>query len=361
MAQRVRDLRLDLVRICALFFVVGVHFFLQSNFYLEGVVAGKSMIVALLARSLFIICVPLFIILTGYLQNQVTPSKKYYLKIFKILLTYLICAVIYESFLAWYDKEPLTMDCFIRSLLEFSRYSWYVNMYIGLFFLIPFLNLVFNNLGTKRARKALLIILFCLIGLPSIVNIFDMKIIPDWWIKIYPFFYYYLGAYLSKYPIKISTLRSLGYIVLLILFNGFFDYFYSRGGMYQVGTWNSYNSGTVMILSLLVFNLFINLKKVKYSAKMTKLITILSNACFAAYLISVIFDTIFYTILIDSFPDMHQRLLYMPVIVLCSFVCSLASGVFIVFLQDTITKMFGLMKRTIKELSSSTPPTNKTD
>ena len=80
-----RDLRLDIIRLFALFCVVGVHYFLNSNFYVTPV-AGIKMYVMAIFRSFFIICVPLFIMLTGYLMNKKELSKKYYKGIIKILV-----------------------------------------------------------------------------------------------------------------------------------------------------------------------------------------------------------------------------------------------------------------------------------
>ena len=92
-------------------------------------------------------------------------------------------------------------------------------MYLGLFLLTPFLNLIFNNLKSQKDAKILLLVLFVMIGLCGIVNIYNFEstewwkcpssdndyfqIIPKWWGSIYPIFYYFLGAYLRKYPLNI--------------------------------------------------------------------------------------------------------------------------------------------------------------
>ena len=73
----VRDYRLDIIRIFSLFCVIAVHFFLNSGFY-DEIVVEKRMYIMSIFRSFFIICVPMFIMLTGYLVNGKTLSKKYY-------------------------------------------------------------------------------------------------------------------------------------------------------------------------------------------------------------------------------------------------------------------------------------------
>ena len=94
-------------------------------------------------------------------------------------------------------------------------------MYIGLFLLIPFLNIIYNNLKSQKHKQILVWTLFCLTILPSMFNIFNFetshwwavpsssdifsKIVPAWWINFYPITYYFVGCYLREYGLKIKT------------------------------------------------------------------------------------------------------------------------------------------------------------
>lgn len=49
----------------------------------------------------------------------------------------------------------------------------------------------------------------------------------------------------------------------------------------------------------------------------------ISNLCYGAYLVSAIFDQLFYPFLIELVPNMLHRLYYYPIIVPMIFVCSL--------------------------------------
>ena len=64
-----RDYSLDLVRIFAVVMVVSNHFFLLNGFYYE-IVQGKRMYALNLMRTFSLTCVPLFLVLTGYLMCQ---------------------------------------------------------------------------------------------------------------------------------------------------------------------------------------------------------------------------------------------------------------------------------------------------
>ena len=76
----------DLIRILAFILVISVHFFMNNGFYSQTV-AGKRMFIMTLMRSFFIICVPLFITLSGYLLRKKKLEKSYYKRISKIIIT----------------------------------------------------------------------------------------------------------------------------------------------------------------------------------------------------------------------------------------------------------------------------------
>lgn len=72
-----RNLNLDLIRSIAVFSVLSVHFFLNNGFY-EYPVDGGRMYMMVAMRTFFMICVPLFLILTGYLMNKKKLSIEYF-------------------------------------------------------------------------------------------------------------------------------------------------------------------------------------------------------------------------------------------------------------------------------------------
>ena len=85
--KKTRDIQLDFVRVVATFFVMSVHFFLKTGFYKQQIIGWESF-VQILFRSLFMTCVPLFIILSGYLLNYRNINIKHFLSIRKVLFQY---------------------------------------------------------------------------------------------------------------------------------------------------------------------------------------------------------------------------------------------------------------------------------
>lgn len=177
-----RDSRLDLIRTVAIISVISVHFLFYCGYY-ETILSGKRMFVMTFMRTIFLNCVPLFIMLTGYLNSKKELTRSYYYGGLKILRTYLLacgCCLLFKIF---YLNEELTFLEIVISIFNFSAapYAWYVNMYISLFLLIPFLNVLYNGLETRYMKKILIGTFFVVTVLPS-VNI-KYNILPDWWMS----------------------------------------------------------------------------------------------------------------------------------------------------------------------------------
>lgn len=87
-----RSPALDIVRCFALLCVVSVHFFLNTSYYYTPVV-GAEMYFMTLVRTGAMICVPLFIMLSGYLLCHKKPVRGYFSKIGKTLGTYTLAGI----------------------------------------------------------------------------------------------------------------------------------------------------------------------------------------------------------------------------------------------------------------------------
>lgn len=356
--ERKRDERLDIIRIFSLLCVISVHFLLNSGFY-EQDVYGKRMLAMCIYRSLFIICVPMFITLTGYLMNKKELNLKYYKGIIKVLVVYFICSVIYAVFEKLYLKENITIRIFIKNILSFAgtKYSWYIEMYTGLFLLIPFLNLIFNNLKDKKQTQVLLLTLVMMIGIPAVVNIFKfysidwwkspatdnsyVKLLPSWWTTIYPIFYYFLGAYLNKYTVKVSKMWNIIFVLIMVFLDGIFNYYRSYGSKFIWGEWNTYYSAIVMLTTFLVFNLLLKIRFKSVNKFRSKILKTLSNASLGAYLISCVFDIIYYDKLKNIIQCIPDRFKFAPLMIIIVFISSVLTSIM-------INILYSIIKKTIK-------------
>ena len=134
---------LDLVRVIAILLVVMVHVFLHNGFYIYDL-HGLDSFILLVIRNICMACVPLFILLTGYLKYNKKLNKDHYKSLTKILIVYFIIAIITVLFYIFYNHNNFNVYRHIFGIFNFSinKYAWYIEMYILLFLLIPFLNTI---------------------------------------------------------------------------------------------------------------------------------------------------------------------------------------------------------------------------
>lgn len=353
-----RNTSLDIARLFALFSVVSVHFFLYNGFYYT-ILDGTAMTVSVFIRTLSMVCVPLFLYLTGYLMSKKTLSVSYYKSIDKVLGVYVLASVVCYVFKKQYARLP---DISFFGITDYTLcdYAWYVEMYLGLFLLIPFLNLIYNGLTTKKQKQALILTLFVLTMLPCIVNVYDFqtpgffanpaisiryqKIVPAFWVMSYPLTYYFTGAYLREYPTKLGKPLNLLLIFgSLMLFAGYCLWRCS-GVLFDQGVWQNWQSPLLYFLSLAVFIFFTELKTDNLPSPVRALLGTLSDISFGAYLMTCVFDRLFYEKLMAYGTDFTSRLPFYPVFVPATFLLSL-------FASCGLTFLFRLLKTMITAIS----------
>lgn len=348
-----RNTGADIIRIVAIFTVISVHFFLNNGFYSE-IVTGNKMLIMCIMRTLFGVCVPLFILLTGYLMSQKTLSRKYYLGIRKTLVIYLLASFACMIYRVSYLKVEFTFKSAFFEILSFSGapYSWYIEMYIGLFLLIPFLNIVYNKLENKKQKQILILTMICLTILPSLFNIYNFdnaqwwanpassteytKIIPAWWISLYPVTYYFVGCYLHEYGLKIKTKTMLLLFSLCTVFFGIFNFYRSYGTKYITGSYGFWYGFQPFILSILLFTMLSRIKGTKIPAKGKFVLWKISDLALSMYLVSYIFDSYFYPKLTAAVPVMTDRLGYYFIMVPLVFICSMLLSALLAIIEKLI-------------------------
>ncbi len=308
-----RNSSLDILRIVAAYTVLSVHFFLHNGFYsepvqgmgpIEGIVSflttgdeaamhGPWMFLAVMMRTFFGVCVPLFMILTGYLMSKKELKKGYYKGVRKTVIVFILATVVCMVFKSVHDlpaaKEAFNhadfeamfeaigatrkynLINFIFGTLDFTgaNYSWYIEMYIGLFLIAPFLNLAYNKAGSQKNKR---ILVFTFIGisiLPTLFNIFNFqsadwwvtpttsddfqKLLPSFWLGIYPITYYFVGAYLREYGLKWRTRTVAALLVVILFLFTVFNWFRSYGGGFKTGSYGYWYGFMPFVLSVLFF------------------------------------------------------------------------------------------------------------
>jgi len=352
-----RKTSLDVVRILACCLVCFVHFFLRAEYYYLPA-SGVKYFLWTVVRCLCITCVPVFLLLTGYLTGKKKASLDYYLGIENKLWVYLIVSLLCIWYTRYHDEIPIKF----REILNFNApsYAWYFEMYLGLFMLIPFLALLWRSLGSRKKKLLLVISLIVLTTAPSLLNIVNIdepgwfsqptlsnsyvQIIPDWWRGIYPLTYYFIGAYLKEYPLRISTARKFILLVLVLVFSGGFCFYRNRGGIFVWGPWNDWGGFCTMAVSVVLFSLISDTDMNSLPAPLRLVLSKLSDYTFCAYLISWMFDTWAYKNFLPADKTgtlTVKNFLLVPLFVI---ICSFASSFLINLLVNTVTKYASVSK-----------------
>ena len=172
-----RESGIDLIRCLGLLFVVGVHSFLKNGFYYEPQ-TGAAMWAANSFRWLFFCCNGIFMILTGYLKSTKPWNRDYYRSLISVLVSYLLTCVVSFPIRHFLLGEKLTFFQWLEKLVTFANYSWYVEMYIGLFLLSPIINLALERVTEP---KKLLLLSGTMVALTALHSVTALNLIPDYW------------------------------------------------------------------------------------------------------------------------------------------------------------------------------------
>lgn len=299
-------------------------------------------------------------------------NARFYHGIRKTLGIYIISSIfctLFKWFFLHQKHSPLVI---ISDILGFSGsgYSWYINMYIGLFLLIPFLNLIYNGLPTKKKKQLLVLTLLFLTAAPGLLNIFNFhvagwwlhpiistqytQIVPNWWTGIYPFTYYFIGCYLRENGFSLKARTGLLAFLCFALLFGTFVYYRSHGSGFSGGDYSGWGALPIVILTVLMFGSVSKIDLNSCSHLVKQALNKIADLCLGGYLLSYIFDQIFYPKLIAAIPFMPNRLNYYIVIVPLVFVCSLALS----FVANIIYKALSQLTAKIMAASKSHAATN---
>lgn len=326
----VRQSGLDIVRIIASISVIAVHFYLNCNFY-ETPLQGAKMFAMTFGRWLFMICVPLFMMLTGYLKCHKKCDKAHYLSLIPILLSYIIIAVVKVIISnIYYGKGYYSFGNAIKAIATY-QIAWYVGMYVGLMLIIPFLNKLIAALSEKEFKWMILAFALAACVFPLV-----QYVIPSYWQYLYPLVYYFLGAYIREYKPKVNKWMCAATVLIMTLINGVITYASAHGEPFRydvlAGVDNGYSVITVAVATVAVFLMFYDVCEngAEVASKGWKgLLGTISSASLEIYLFSGVFDVIIYTYLKQTHTMATEFFWLFFITVPLNFICSAVCGILV--------------------------------
>ncbi len=362
-----RSFNLDFLRIMALVFIPCTHFFLNTGFY-SKTVDSPLMFVCYFLRNLFILGLTLFMLLTGYLQgNKTIPvSKSYFVKITKFLIPYIIITATYLLVDIFYLQHQYTVQKTVETFTTFVNYSWYVEMYIGLFLLIPFLNMTWSCLKETKHEITLIAILIALSMLPSFVNSFSLSsshwwtdsegtawdLIPNWWQILYPITYYFTGAFMKKHKDEFK-LKAKHYFLLFAgsyLATNAYHLLKDYGLNPSVRGWLNRNSITLYIPTVFLFMFVASIDFSKVSLKVRRVAAFLSELCFGALIATKTVEMVIYPIFNSRLP-FKLKIVGFPVIILIVLIIAFGISLGADLIYKLLVKLFNSVKGSLSSHS----------
>lgn len=313
----------DILRAFAIIAVVCGHFFSVNTPYNDAPFSGLSMFTQGYLKSIF--CntgVPLFLMLTGYFNLNKQLCKKYFYGIKRALIPYVVISLITWAVLSP-NHSPVQL---ILGVLGFKTiaYAWYIEMYVGLFLLIPFINILLREVfADKQHTKMYFVILIFLTALPAILARGDYKLIPKYWEMNFPVLYYSIGAAIRHFqpslgkhkPIAIGAMLSMWAIAPVSM--------YLIGMMWGVKvSLSSYYYSVIHVAAATI--LFMLLYRIQHlPVGFTKVITSIARHSYEMYLFSFMMDKLLYPQFISRFYTAQSEFLiwFVPITV-CSLVAS---------------------------------------
>jgi surface polysaccharide O-acyltransferase-like enzyme len=309
MVKTERYIGLDLVRMVAVMSVIAVHFSLNSKFYTNPL-GGVGMFFQEYLRVFFMSCVPLFLMLTGFLNGKKVFSLEYYKGIWKIIESYLLFSVVAILFRVFYVKESYSFGEWIVKVVRFNadEYGWYVEMYVGLFMIIPFLNILYHNIVNKRQKEIFIGILMLMTVNTN--RLLGYDILPAFWKGLYPITYFFIGMYIKEFLPKIDKKIGVLLILVLMFLGGMISLYLKESLVYFY-----FNSPIVMGIAILLFLL---LYEFDFDNRLLRwVVSNVSMLSLDIYLVSYIFDKIFYAYFLERyFYSQEQFYYYFPILFL---------------------------------------------
>lgn len=324
-----RESGADLYRILGLLFVNTLHACLYNGFYYEAQ-EGLAMWLANSVRWLVFGCNAMFMLLTGYLKTASPWGRRYYKSLVAVLIGYVLTCVISYPIRYYWIGEKDALNVWWDRFVSFSNYAWYIEMYIGLFFISPLINLALDNIQSPAKQWFLALSLVVVtVGHSATTR----NWLPDYCGSFYPLTLYTLGAVIRRTQPKVpspvgllgamSVAMWLGYETMRTATDGFYSGFSQGYG----GFW----------VVLMVVCLFLGVYRLRIGPRFAKVLAFLSGGVLEGYILSRLFDVWIY----GTVPQWHSPDKYIPIflcITLPVFAVSLLSGKLVNMVSAFLTR-----------------------
>lgn len=289
MSKTQRNYSIDILRIVAMLLIVAGHYIywginnnpsLGINAYAPHSLIDWSLLE--IVRLVSTVAVDLYIFITGYFLIQRTDFRwKGFIQVWAQTLFYSvgIYVILVCTNMQAMDIKDFAKCCFP---MTFAPY-WFVQKYLGLILIAPFLSRMANALSKKEYQMMLFIMLLLFISIPGREPFSSGTVCSlSWFVFLYLTAGYYrlhgAPAILEKHSLLIS-ITILGAILVAT-----FAMNYLQFGL-QIDSYRYYSTGTDSLLFFLSVPIFICFAKQKWNGKIAQTVAKIAPFTFGVYLI----------------------------------------------------------------------------
>lgn len=292
---KTRNSSFELMRISSMFLIVVYHIIYHGE--LLAKVSGLLEIILRLLIALTLVHVSSFIVLSGYFQRNKKMKLSKAISLNNAVWFYTIAIAIIAHYLYNINFNKVTIFKILMPI-NYDQY-WFIKEYLILYLITPILNIVIKNSNQKQLKK-ILVALFLITSLLPYITAGAFLSVNSGYSLYYMIFLYFVGAYLSKYPIQKSNILkkwshsrySHLFIMLYLIFSllnfllyKFGAHLLNRGellsyfGEIITNSFLYYNNPLVLFATISYFLVFANFKIE------SKLINKVASLMFGVYLI----------------------------------------------------------------------------
>lgn len=343
-----REPGLDLLRCFATLLVVSAHAFM-SNGYTVRPQVGAAMWIAGSFQLMGRCSVGIFLLLTGYLQSHKTDWRSCYRGLSSVLLGYLLVSAISIPIRHFVFGDVQTLSTWMQRLFGYNGayYGWYVEMYVGLTLLTPFLNVGLKQMSNRQLFGFSAVLLF----LSSLPGLTPWIVVPNFYQYLYPISFYVLGAIFRRVQPKINPLLGLGAALASALLMGAGTVLSTDGKFQDAITWSFGDLGMVIVS----VGLFIGMYRAKLSPRLSKFFAFAATGSYGAYMLSHLLDAQFYRFVVPWRREGRFLLIFLCVTVPI-YLASMVMGIGL----DRITRiLLKLGQRLAARLKKTVPETHQ--
>jgi len=296
----------DILRCAAISMVITLHYLIAIGYYDEQTGTLHFYILSLLRWFSMCSC-PLFMMMSGFLLSHRKVDRRHFLKTGKVFRNYFSLVVIFFAL----NPDAFSTET-IKTYINLD-YMWYVNMYLGLALVTPFLNIMYSRLS-EREKEILIIILISISSLWTITAHWT----TNYWSSLYPIMYYFIGMYIRETEIHLKKNISFFIVCIMVAVMSLYSQYINFGGVFNWidnygGFSSGYNAVPVIIASVACFLLLYDIRIKK--RLFTRLFSEISAVSLEIYVISGLFTGSFVRRQIWSLnlPIRHEWLLILIV------------------------------------------------